>query len=65
MKYWEKFLKEKIERLKKSYELFAETGRCGGLLCCDCMFKGDICNAPDTNDEIAEALNKEVVQNGQ
>lgn len=63
MKYWRKYLKEKTERLEKSYELLAETGYCGGLLCCNCPFmnsNGGKCNAPDTRGEIVEALNREV-----
>lgn len=63
MKYWRKYLKDKMARIKKSIELFAETGHCGGLPCYNCPFaKGDCCNTPDTKEEIVAALNMEVAE---
>lgn len=58
MKRWEKWLKDRTQKIEKLYEYFAKFGSCGKLRCCDCMFSNSsgMCNVPDN---VVTFLNEE------
>lgn len=60
MKYWEKFLQEKTEKLRREIEFLTETGHCGLLLCDNCPFLENGNCKKLTMSEMEAILNEEV-----